>query len=189
MSRLSDHNVVGTVPNLAVAREVLKGLNQAGIDADDISLLGKAAEAMTSDPDTRLRDLESTADLARKAAQGGTMGAALGGIAGAAAWVLPGVGPVIGAGIWAAAAGGAIAGGVVGGMVGAIDATELGPEWEVTYGAALQDGLALVAVHARDEKEARKAVAVLEKHAAAPIDHLDATGQLASGQPLETDPR
>lgn len=182
MARLTDHNVVGTFPDLDKARAVIDDLNDSGIDADDISMLGKSVEEVSSDPDTRLRDMDSTADLAKKAATTATAGTVLGGIAGAAAFLLPGIGPVVGAGIWGALAGGAIAGGVVGGMVGAIDATELGPEWEVTYGEPLREGKVLVAVHARDDEEAGKAVQILEKHGADGIDHLN-----ESGKPLESD--
>jgi outer membrane lipoprotein SlyB len=177
MAALTNHNVVGTFPDLKAARDIMRRLNEAGIDAEEISLLGKAAEEVTSDPDTRLRDLESTGDLGRSAAKTASLGSVLGGIAGAVALVLPGIGPVVGAGIWAAAGGGAIAGGVLGGMVGAIGATELGPDWEVTYGAALQEGRALVAVHARDEDEVAKAVKVFEKDNAERVDHLDESGK------------
>ena len=178
MARLTDHNVVGTFPDLDKARQVIEELNQAGIDADDISLLGRQVEEVSSDPDTRLRDLDSTGDLAQKSARAGAAGSALGaGIAGAAALVIPGVGPVVAGGIWAALAGGAIAGGVVGGMMGAIEATELGPEWEVSYGAPLREGRVLVAVHANDEKVAEQAAGVLEKLGADRVDHLDESGK------------
>jgi hypothetical protein len=177
MARLTEHNVVGTFPDLDKARDVIEALNQAGIDADDVSMLGKQVEQVTSDPDTRLRDMEATADLAQKAASRAAVGSVIGTIAGAAAFVLPGIGPVVGAGIWAAAGGGAIAGGVVGGMIGAIDGTELGPEWEATYGAPLQEGKVIVAVHARDDDQAEAAVKVLEEQGAASIDHLDEAGK------------
>lgn len=184
MARLTDHNVVGTFADLDAAREAITALNEVGVDADDISMLGRQVEEVSSDPDTRLRDLESTADLTKKSAQAAGVGTVVGGIAGAAAFVIPGIGPVLGSGILAALAGGAIAGGVVGGMVGAIDATELGPEWEVTYGAPLQEGKVLVAVHARDDEQAGQAAKALEKQGAADIDHLD-----ESGRPLEESPR
>ncbi|HEV3363478.1 MAG TPA: hypothetical protein VG795_04945 [Acidimicrobiia bacterium] len=182
MARLTEHNVAGTFSDLDKAREVMKALNEVGIDADDISMLGKQVEDVTSDPDTRLRDMESTADLAQKAAKTATIGSVIGGIAGAAAFVIPGIGPVLGAGIWAAAGGGAIAGGVVGGMVGAIDATELGPEWEVTYGNPLREGKVLVAVHAQDAEEAQRAAEVLEKEGADRVDHLDENGKPLGGE-------
>ena len=178
MAHLTDHNVVGTFPSLDRARDVIKELNDAGIDADDISVLGRQVEEVTSDPDTRLRDLDSTGDLGKRAALGGATGSAIGaGIAGAVALLMPGVGPVVAGGIWAALAGGAAAGGVVGGMVGAIEATELGPEWEMSYGEPLRAGKVLVAVHASADKEARKAAETLEKEGADRVDHLDREGR------------
>jgi hypothetical protein len=181
MAHLTDHNVVGTFPDLDRARDVIKQLNDAGIDGDDISMLGRQVDEVSSDPDTRLRDLDSTADLGKKAAAGGVTGSAIGaGIAGAVALLMPGVGPVLAGGIWAALAGGATAGGVVGGMVGAIGATELGPEWEASYGEPLRAGRVVVAVHARDHAEAEQAAKVLEKEGADRVDHLD-----HEGRPLE----
>lgn len=180
MKHLADYNVVATFPDMDAARKALDALGRAGIEAEDISVLGQAVDEARSDPDTRLRDLDATGDLAQKAAKTASIGSILGGIAGAAAFVIPGIGPVLGAGIWAAAGGGAIAGGVVGGMMGAIDATQLGPEWEVTYGNPLREGKVLVAVHARDDEEAQKAAELLEKHGADRVDHLD-----ESGKPLE----
>jgi hypothetical protein len=178
MAHLTDHNVVGTFSDLARARDVIKELSEAGIDADDISVLGRQVEEVSSDPDTRLRDLDSTADLGKKAAAGGVTGSAIGaGLAGAVALLMPGVGPVIAGGIWAALAGGAAAGGVVGGMVGAIGATELGPEWEMSYGEPLRAGKVLVAVHARDDAEAQRAAEILEKEGADDVDHLDHAGR------------
>src|SRR5947209_3202583 len=183
MAHLTDHNVVGTFPDLDRARQVIKELNDAGIDADDISMLGRQVDAVSSDPDTRLRDLDSTADLGKKAATGGAAGSAIGaGIAGAVALVIPGVGPVLAGGIWAALAGGAIAGGVVGGMVGAIGGTELGPEWEVSYGEPLRAGKVLVAVHARDDKEAQKATEIFEGEGAGRVDHPDEEGHPLEGE-------
>lgn len=181
MARLSAHNVVGTFPDLDKAREVIEELNDAGVDADDISMLGKQVEDVSSDPDTRLRDMEATGDLGKHAAAGAGAGALIGGIAGALAWIIPGVGPVLGSGIWAATGGGAIAGTVVGGMVGAIEGTELGPEWEVTYGDPLRQGQVLVAVHARDDEEAATAEKVLREQGAERVDHLDQEGKPLGG--------
>lgn len=179
MARLTEHNVVATLPNLEDARDVLSDLNQAGIDADDISLLGKHAQEVAHDPDTRLRDSEAVSEVGQKAAGTAGAGAVLGGVVGAAAFLIPGVGPVVGAGIWGAVAGGAIAGGVVGGMAGAITAIELGPEWEATYGDSLREGRVLVAVHARDEQEAAKAEKVFDK-AKVHVEHVNESGQPVS---------
>jgi outer membrane lipoprotein SlyB len=180
MARLTDHNVVATFPDLDAAREAMLALGRSGVDADNMSMLGRDVRDVESDPDTRMRDLEVTGDLAKKAAVAGSAGTVLGGIVGAAAFALPGLGPVIGSGIWAAVAGGAVAGGAVGGMVGAVAAAELGPEWEVSYGDPLREGRVLVAVHAQNDEEAAEAAKVLEKEGAETVDHLD-----ADGRPLE----
>ena len=182
MARLTEHNVVATFSDLDAARDALEALNMAGLDADDISLLGRQAQDVESDADTRLRDLDTTGDLAKHAAVAGGAGTVAGGIVGAIAFALPGLGPVIGTGIWAAVAGGAVAGGAVGGMVGAINATELGPEWEVSYGDSLRSGRVLLAVHARDDDDAQKAAEVLQEKGAEQVDHLD-----EEGKPLESE--
>jgi outer membrane lipoprotein SlyB len=176
MARLTDHNVVATFPDMDAAREAMLALGRAGVDADRMSMLGRDVREVESDADTRLRDLEVTGDLAKKAAAAGSAGTVLGGIVGAVAFALPGLGPVIGSGIWAAVAGGAVAGGAVGGMVGAVTAAELGPEWEVSYGEPLRQGRVLVAVHAQDDEEASEAAEILEKEGAERVDHIDAEG-------------
>jgi hypothetical protein len=72
-------------------------------------------------------------------------------------------------------------------MVGAIEATELGPEWETSYGEPLRAGRVLVAVHARDDKEAAQAAGILEKEGADRVDHLDQQGRPLepSGEPAQ----
>ena len=180
MARLTDHNVVATFPDMDTAREAMLALGRSGLDADNMSMLGRDVRDVESDADTRLRDMEVTGDLAKKAAVAGGAGTVLGGIVGAAAFVLPGLGPVVGSGIWAAIAGSAIAGGAVGGMVGTVAAAELGPEWEVSYGEPLREGRVLVAVHAQNGEEASEAARILEKEGAQQVDHLD-----AEGKPLE----
>jgi hypothetical protein len=180
MAQLTDHNVVATFPDLDAAREAMLALGRSGLDADNMSMLGRDVRDVESDADTRFRDLEVTGELAKKAAIAGGAGTVLGGIVGAVTFALPGLGPVIGSGIWAAVAGGAVAGGAIGGMVGTVASAELGPEWEVSYGEPLREGNVLVAVHARDDEEAAEAAKILEKEGAERVDHLD-----AEGKPLE----
>ncbi len=180
MARLTDHNVVATFPDLDAAREAMLALGRSGLDADNMSMLGRDVRDVESDADTRFRDLEVTGELAKKAAIAGGAGTVLGGIVGAVTFALPGLGPVIGSGIWAAVAGGAVAGGAIGGMVGTVASAELGPEWEVSYGEPLREGHVLVAVHAGDDEEAAEAAKILEKEGAERVDHLD-----AEGKPLE----
>ncbi len=176
MSRPTAHNVVATFDTPEQARDALEGLSRAGFDADKISLVGHNAAEVASDPDTRLRDLEATGEVAKKAATAGAVGSVLGALAGAAAVIIPGVGPVIGTGIFAALAAGGIAGGTVGGMVGGIASMELSESWELTFQEALRSGKALVAVHTESDDEAREAEEVLEKEQPETIEHLDPDG-------------
>ncbi|MEA2716475.1 MAG: hypothetical protein QOI99_792 [Actinomycetota bacterium] len=177
MSRPTSHNVVATFGSPEQAREALEGLSRAGFDADKVSLVGHDAEEVASDPDTRLRDLEVTGEVAKKAATGATVGTVLGALAGAAAFVIPGVGTAVGTGIFAALAAGGIGGGAVGGMVGGISSMDLSESWELTFQEALRGGKALVAAHAESDEEARRAQEVFEKEKPEKIEHLDADGK------------
>jgi outer membrane lipoprotein SlyB len=176
VTRPSDHNVVATFPDMTRAREAMDELGRAGIEADDVSLIGAEVEAAAADPDTRMRDMEVTTEVGKKAILGGAAGSALGALAGAAAFAIPGVGPAIGTGIWAAAAAGAMAGGAVGGMVGGVSSIDLNENWELTFQDAIRGGMAVVAVHAHDEDEARKAEKQLAEANPDKIEHLDADG-------------
>ena len=162
MTRPTEHNVVATFDNMKKAREAMEELGEAGIEANDVSLVGAEVEAAAGDPDTRVRDMEVTAEVGKKAILGGATGSALGALAGAAAFAIPGLGPAIGTGIWAAAAAGAMAGGAVGGMVGGVASMDLNENWELTFQDAIRGGKALVAVHAHDDAGAKKAEEILE---------------------------
>ena len=176
MTRPSEHNVVATFDSMEKAREAMEELGEAGIEANDVSLVGAEVEAAAGDPDTRMRDMEVTAEVGRKAILGGATGSALGALAGAAAFAIPGLGPAIGTGIWAAAAAGAMAGGAVGGMVGGVASMDLNENWELTFQDAIRGGKALVAVHAHDDEGAKKAEEILKGANPEKIEHLDSDG-------------
>lgn len=176
MSGLTANNVVATYGQVERARDAVLALGRAGIEAGKVSMVGRDVEEVASDPDTRLRDLEVTGEVARKAALGGATGSLIGGLAGAAAFVVPGVGPAIGTGIWAAVAAGGAAGGAVGGMVGGVASIDLNDEWELTFQDALRGGKVLVAVHADDEEQAAEARRTLEEHGPEKVEELDAVG-------------
>jgi hypothetical protein len=182
MTRPTGHNVVAHFGSPEQAREALESLGRAGFEADKLSLVGREAEEVSSDPDTRLRDLEVTAEVGKKAATGGAVGTVLGALAGAAAFVIPGIGPAVGTGIFAALAAGGIAGGAVGGMVGGIGSMDLSESWELTFQEALRGGKALVAVHADSGDEAREAATVLEKEHPEKVELLDADGNPLPGE-------
>jgi hypothetical protein len=167
MARITGENVVATFGDLDKANDAALALSRAGIEADRVSILGREQEQAASDPDTRLRDLEATGEVAKRAGAGG---------AGAAAFVIPGIGPIIGSGIWAGLLAGGIAGGVVGGMVGGISGLSL-EEFDLKYQSVLRDGKAMVAVAVDDDEAAQEARELLEKEGPDDLHMIDATGQ------------
>jgi len=175
MSRITGQNVVATFPDLDKANDAALALSRAGVEADRTSILGREQEEAASDPDTRLRDMEATGEIAKRAGVAGGAGAALGIAAGAAAFIIPGIGPVIGSGIWAGVLAGGIAGGVIGGMVGGVGALSL-EEFDLKYQGVLRDGKAMVAVAVDDDSEVKEVRKILEKQDPEDIHMIDATG-------------
>ena len=188
MKHLAQHNVVATFPDMDTARKAMDALGRAGIEAEDISLLGQSAEEARSDPDTRLRDLDATADIAKRAGAGAAAGGAVGALAGAAAFVIPGVGPVIGMGLLAAAAGGTVAGASVGGMVGGVAGLSLEDDWDLTFQESLRAGRVLLAVHAVDKDDVDKAAKVMEGEGADQLEWIDAEGRKIEGGDRGSEP-
>lgn len=177
MKHLAEHNVVATFPDMDKARVATDALGRAGIEAEDISLLGRAVEEAKSDPDTRLRDLDATTEIAKRAGTGAAAGGALGAVAGAAAFVIPGVGPVIGAGLLAAALSGTAAGAAVGGMVGGVAGFSLDDSWDLTFQESIREGRVLIAVHAEEKGDVDKAAEVLREHDADRLEFVDGEGR------------
>ncbi|MDQ6839162.1 MAG: hypothetical protein M3137_12740 [Actinomycetota bacterium] len=177
MKQLAEHNVVATFADMESARGAVDALGRAGIEAEDISLLGRAVEEARNDTDTRLRDLEATGEIAKRAGAGIAAGGTLGALAGVAAFAIPGVGPVVGTGILAAVAGGSVAGASVGGMVGGVAGVSLEEDWDLTFHDSVRAGGVLVAVHAAEKDDVDKATKVLESEHPQRIDWLDAEGR------------
>ena len=176
MTQITGQNIVATFSDLDRANDVALELSQAGIEANDISILGREQEQATSDPDTRLRDMEASGEIAKRAGTGGGAGAALGALAGAAAFVIPGIGPVIGSGIWAGLLAGGIAGGVIGGMVGGVGALSL-EEFDLKYQGVLRDGKAMVAVAVHDEGAVSRLRELLEEESPEDIHMINGSGE------------
>src|SRR3954471_14822819 len=117
---MSKSSLFGIVKTHAQAEQIVQGLQSAGFDSSEISIL--------------LPDNEGSHDIghvkATKAPEGATTGAATGGLtggvlgllAGIGALAIPGVGPFIAAGpimaSWSGAAIGATTGGVGGALIG-----------------------------------------------------------------------
>lgn len=176
MAPITGQHVVATFPDLDKANDAALALSQAGIEANDISIIGPQQEEAASDPDTRLRDMEATGEIAKRAGAGGGAGAAVGMLAGAAAFVIPGIGPVVGSGIWAGVLGGGIAGGVIGGMVGGISGLSL-EEFDLKYQDVLREGKAMVAVAVDDDEGADEVRKLLEKEGAGDVHMIDGSGE------------
>jgi len=176
MARITGQNVVATFGDLGKANDAALALSRAGIEADRVSILGREQEEAAGDPDTRLRDMEATGEIAKKTGVAGGAGAALGMLAGAAAFVIPGIGPVLGSGIWAGVLAGGVAGGVIGGMVGGVGALSM-EEFDLKYQGVLRDGKAMVAVAVEDDAGAADARQHLEKEHPEDIHMIDASGQ------------
>ncbi|MDQ4090041.1 MAG: hypothetical protein M3163_07035 [Actinomycetota bacterium] len=176
MAQITGQNIIATFPDLDRANDAALALSRAGVEANDISILGREQEEAASDPDTRLRDMEATGEVAKKAGAAGAAGSALGMLAGAAAFVIPGVGPVIGSGIWAGVLAGGVAGGVIGGMVGGVGALSL-EEFDLKYQGVLREGKAMVAVAVDDDESAAEAKGLLEKEGPEDIHMIDGRGE------------
>jgi len=176
MARIAGQNIVATFGDLEKANDAALALSRAGIEADRISILGREQEEAAGDPDTRLRDMEATGEIAKKTGVAGGAGAALGMLAGAAAFVIPGIGPVLGSGIWAGVLAGGVAGGVIGGMVGGVGALSM-EEFDLKYQGVLRDGKAMVAVAVEDDAALADARQHLEKEDPEDIHMIDASGQ------------
>jgi outer membrane lipoprotein SlyB len=178
--QLSQFNVVATYPGMPAARKAFDALERAGVDGDDISLLGPHADAAAAQLETKDRDAHLVGDVSEKVVKGGAIGSVAGAIAGGVAFMIPGVGPGIGVGIWAATLGGAIAGGAVGGVAGGVGAVDQSEDWELTYDD-VAEGKVLVATHADDEAKADEHESVLRENRPEKIERFDQHGKRILG--------
>jgi len=174
--QLSKFNVVACYPDMEAARKAFNALEAAGVDGDDMSLLGRHAEEAAAELETRQRDAHLVGDVGEHVAKGGAVGSVAGAIAGSVAFMIPGIGPGIGVGIWAATLGGAIAGGAVGGVAGGISSIDQSEDWELTYDE-VAEGKVLVATHADDEADAEKQESVLRQHRPLKVERFDEKGR------------
>lgn len=174
--KLSQINVVATYPDMEVARKAFNALEAAGVDGDDMSLLGPQADDAATETDTRDRDAHLVGDVGKQVVKGGAIGSVAGAIAGGVAFVIPGVGPAIGVGIWAATLGGAVAGGAVGGVAGGVGAVDYSEDWELTYDDVAK-GKVLVATHADDAADADHHERILREAGPDSVDRYDAQGK------------
>jgi outer membrane lipoprotein SlyB len=178
--QLSPYNVVATFSDMATARKAFDALEKAGVDGDDMSLLGRHADEVAAETETRERDAHLVGDVGEHVVKGGAIGSVAGAIAGTVAFVIPGVGPAVGVGIWAATLGGAVAGGAVGGMAGGVSAMDQSEDWELTYDE-VASGKVLVATHADNSGDADKQESVLRSHDPEKVERFDEKGKRIGG--------
>jgi hypothetical protein len=147
--------VLGTVRSRAQAELVVNRLKSAGFLATNISVLMADAEgAKEFAVDNKTKAPEGAA---AGAGTGAVIGGGLGWLAGIGALAIPGVGPLIAAGPILAALSGAAVGGAVGGITGALVGLGI-PEYEAKrYEGQIKGGRALIAVHAENSDETKRA--------------------------------
>lgn len=144
--------VTGLYDSYDDARTAVKGLEDAGVSSDEISIV------------SHKEGKENVEGQGNNAAEGAGTGAGIGAVAGGAGGLLaglgmlaiPGVGPVVAAGWLAATAAGAVAGAVAGGAAGGIVGAmiESGvPEKDAhLYAEGVRRGGSLVVAKVEDDK-------------------------------------
>jgi hypothetical protein len=149
---MATHTVARLYDTYAAASDAVHALENAGVPADDISVVANNA-------DGRVVEHKD----GNEAAPGAEIGAGVGALAGGGVGVLtglgmlaiPGVGPVVAAGWLVAlavgAAGGAAAGGILGGLVG----SGISKEHAEVYAEGVRRGGTLVSVRANEDDRAR----------------------------------
>lgn len=144
------------------AAEAVRALKDAGVRAEDISVVANNAEGYA---------IEDGDEVAEDAGAGAGIGALLGGagglLAGLGALAIPGVGPVVAGGWLLSTAVGAVAGaavgGVAGGIIGALTEAGVGEREAHVYAEGVRRGGTLVTARV-DDARADAADAIL--HAA-----------------------
>jgi hypothetical protein len=147
------------------AERVVRDLEAAGIDHDDLSIVASQGGVQGEDRSflTKDSDGDGESDAKEGAEKGATTGGILGGgaglLAGLGLLAIPGLGPVVAAG-WLAstavgAATGAAAGGVTGGLLGALKDAGVDEDDANVYAEGVRRGGALVAVRVDDSRAAQ----------------------------------
>lgn len=160
------------------AERIIDELKIAGFSSSDISVLWP-------NQDNRLgyeheKSTKAPEGAATGAATGGVLGGALGWLAGIGLLAIPGIGPFVAAGPIMAALSGAAIGASIGGLSGALVGMGI-PEVEAKrYEEGLKSGRVLIAVHAEDNDDAKRAKELFERSGAQDVS----TGREMSNEEL-----
>lgn len=169
--------IVGLFDDAAHAQAVVRDLESAGFDRDDISLVRSNAQGGTT-----TTTAGKATDVGDNAADGAGKGAVVGTVAGLVALAIPGIGPILGMGPLlsglTAAGIGAASGAAAGGLMGALAASGIPDEDAKLYTEGVRRGGTLVTVRADDE-DANEAIAIFNRHN--PIDIDTRASQWSTG--------
>lgn len=156
--------IVGLFDHFSEAEAVVRDLERAGYDRNDISLVasesarGKARTTTTAG---------GGGDTAEGAGTGAIIGGVTGGMAGLiaslAGLAIPGIGPVLAAGPLVAALTGAGVGAVAGGLIGALTSAGVPEEHARYYEEGVRRGGTLVTVSASDT-DADEVMEIMNRH-------------------------
>lgn len=131
----------------AAAQAAIKALEDAGVPADDISVIANNSEKWFNP------------DLAGAAGKGAAVGAGFGGfgglLAGLGLLAIPGLGPIVAAGWLAAAAAGAAAVGAAGSVIGMLAEAGVATNEAEVYAESIRRGGSLVSARVPDADKAR----------------------------------
>jgi hypothetical protein len=143
------------------AEKVVRDLRDAGVPAEDVSIVASNASG-------RYADSEAGSRGASGAATGAGIGAILGGgaglLAGIGALAIPGIGPVVAAGWLMSALAGAGVAGAAGGLLGALTGAGVSADTAHVYAEGVRRGGAVVAVRV-DEALVPKVEAIMTERA------------------------
>ncbi len=172
------HRAVGVFPHHRDAEAAITELRDAGINMDNVSVVGKHGNGESRLNTGNVADRTQTDEGAKT---GAASGAALGGLGGLlvglGALAIPGIGPVIAGGalgtaLATAAAGGAI-GAAAGGVTGALVGLGIPDERARYYNDRVNHGDYLVMVDGTED-EIRRAEPILRRHGIQDWDIFDA---------------
>ena len=161
---MSKTSVFGIVKSYPQAEQLVDRLQSAGFAASEISVL--LPDNQGKHDFGHVKATKAPEGVTTGAATGGVAGGTLGLLAGIGALAIPGVGPFIAAGPIMAALSGAALGATTGGLVGGLIGLGI-PEIEAKrYEDKLKTGNYLIAVHAKDSDEERRAKEIFKSDGA-----------------------
>lgn len=144
--------------NLAAARRACQALQEAGLAAENVAILGQLGEEVNTASGLSADDRIVLGTAAWRIALGSGLGALVGGVLS----LLVGLAVIgTGSGLWAAIIAGAVFGSGVGGVVGGVSITRLGSSQSEMRRRHPELEHAVIGVHADQPEELERAVSLL----------------------------